>query len=158
MSVHRRLRPSHARWLPRMACIGLCCGLCLGGGGLGGMGCSGKVNDADIVHADLPAVRRLTESGKERNALFVDARSSEAFAEGHIPGAVNVHLTDLPADGSRLPANLSRYNNLVVYGDNPGSASARALAKRLMTAGHKGVYWYEGGVADWKRSGRELEK
>lgn len=158
MTTHRRSRVCLARRFTRVACIGLCCGMCVGAicGGLAG--CTKTVNDTDIVRADLPAVRRITESTKADNALFVDARSSEAFRAGHIPGAVNVRLTDLPADGSRLPENLAEYTNLIVYGEDPGSAAARGVAKRLMLAGHKGVYWYDGGIADWKRSGRELAK
>lgn len=153
MNVHRVARSSAALVFAKMACIGLCCGMvCVP------CGCSQKINDTDIVHADLPAVRRLTESSKDHNALFVDARSAEAYKAGHIPGAVNVRLNDLPVDGSRMPENLAQYNNLIVYGDDPGSAPARGVAKRLILAGHKGVYWYEGGVSDWKRSGRELEK
>lgn len=45
------------------------------------------------------------------NALVVDVRSAQAFAEGHIPGSINIPLDQLP---SRL-AELPRDKQIITY-------------------------------------------
>lgn len=121
-------------------------------------GCNRDVSDRDIRTIALPEVRKMTASDRERHAALIDPRSPRAFAEGHIPTARNLQLTEVSGIRGDLDRDLAAHKNLIVYGDNPGSAPARAMAKRLMTAGHKGVWWYEGGLDDWTRSGNRAER
>ncbi len=52
-----------------------------------------------------PALIALDEALGQRDrgkAVLVDVRSAEAFAEGHIPGAVNVPSGEIPAHVAEL--------------------------------------------------------
>jgi hypothetical protein len=40
---------------------------------------------------------------KEKNAVWVDVRGADQYALGHIPGAINIPLTDLPKRWKALP-------------------------------------------------------
>jgi rhodanese-related sulfurtransferase len=42
---------------------------------------------------------------KERNALLVDVRTDEEFADGHAKGAVNIPLHELNARAKELPTD-----------------------------------------------------
>ncbi|GAB4517699.1 MAG: hypothetical protein Tsb0013_21930 [Phycisphaerales bacterium] len=118
-------------------------------------GCSGRVSDRSIEPiAQADAQRRLDE--KSGTTLFLDARDPEAFSDGHIPGARRTGLSeiDLMDDRPRFGA----WDLIVVYGQDPGSATARALVKRLLQTNHKNVALLEGGFAGWERAGLPVER
>ena len=120
-------------------------------------GCSGDITDDDIRTIGMGEVRTLVErAGDEPGALLlIDPRSPRAFAEGHIPTAQNISLAAI--DPKRRDPALDAHTNIVVYGDDPGSAPARAMAKKMMVAGYEGVRLFAGGLREWAR-GYEVER
>jgi rhodanese-related sulfurtransferase len=74
---------------------------------------------------------RLVEGG----ALLVDVRSPAEFAEGHLPGAINVPVHELPARAAEL-GPLERAKVLYCRSGNRSAAAASALEK----AGHTSVH------------------
>jgi len=124
-------------------------------------GCKNEVSDKDIKTIPLADAARLqARSGSHPTlVLMIDPRSEIDFAEGHIPGARNLQLPKVDPDRGADPA-ISRYDNLIVYGDNPGSPVARAMAKRLMVAGYKRkkVKWFADGLDAWTRAGLPVER
>ncbi len=124
-----------------------------------GAGCESNITDRDIQFVSTAEVRDLTRKrleGDEKAVLLLDARPSAAFEQGRLPTAVNTRLTEFPPDAKRLE-RYTRYDNLIVYGEDPGSASARALTKRLMELRYKDVRMFEGGVRAWREAGLPLE-
>jgi len=128
-------------------------------------GCSGSgsVSDKKIDYIDLnQAVDYFEQQTKEKNkALFLDVRKPERFAEGHLPGARNLRGTDINL-AYGLDPTLEKYDNLIVYGENAGSAGARAMAKRLIQAGYntmlkKRVKLFLGGWVEWDTTGLDIE-
>ncbi|MGE3107879.1 MAG: rhodanese-like domain-containing protein [Phycisphaerales bacterium] len=128
----------------------------------GGMlvGCStDNITEKDHRPIALAEVRALMTGKEASRTLLVDSRLPEKFDEGHIPGARNVQLADARArTGNVLNPQLAEYKNLVVYGEDPGAASPRALTTRLMQLGHKGVRIFEGGYAEWLRAGLGVDR
>lgn len=127
--------------------------LCLLGGTLAG--CE-DISDKNIEFATLAETRSLLQD-KPGVARAVDVRPGAEFAAGHLPGAVSLELADVSATKDSIDPALAAYKFLIVYGSDPGSGSARAMAKRLMTAGHKGVKFFAGGYAEWVGSGLRPE-
>lgn len=81
--------------------------------------------------------------------LWVDARSAEVFAAGHIDGAVNVSLNDWDAGFERLIGAWSG-GPVVVYCDGAGCELSREVAERLRAElGLEAVYWLQGGYEAW---------
>ncbi|MHA7852094.1 rhodanese-like domain-containing protein [Roseovarius sp.] len=79
-------------------------------------------------------------------AIFVDARDASEYAQGHIPGAVNIDWRAVPREVESLPDGM-----IVVY-CNTGTLSAQAaLAARLM--GYDNVVMLQGGLDGWRRDG-----
>lgn len=85
--------------------------------------------------------------------LLVDARSPEEYAEGHVPGAINVPFNEVAARVAELEAGRAR--GIVTYCEHgPRSMLAqRALAK----AGFTNLAQLEGDMSEWRRSGRPVE-
>lgn len=88
--------------------------------------------------------------------ILVDVAEPEAFAAGHLPGAVN-----LPLDGGFEAAarDLAPASDgpVVVYGPNARDGRSGEAAARLAASGFREVLDYAGGTADWRRAGLPLE-
>lgn len=124
-------------------------------------GCSGEVNDRDIKTIPLAEVARLhaRSASSPTVLLMIDPRPPTAYERGHVPGAMNLQLPKVDPDRGADPA-ISRYDHLVVYGDNPGSAVARAMIKRMLVAGYnrKKVRWMPDGLDAWSRAGLPVDE
>lgn len=124
-------------------------------------GCQTRITDADIRNVEITEVRALAlrqeRAPGEPIVALIDARSSARFADGHIPGARNLHLPDLPARGRKDP-QLDRYKHIIVYGENPATPSALGMTKRLMTFGYGGVRMFAGGMSAWREAGYPIEQ
>lgn len=118
-------------------------------------GCQQKISDRDIVSIDLAETRKLHAA---RAARFVDSRAPEDFAAGRIPGAMNLQLPQVSEVKTEMEPSIARAKTVVVYGANPGSGVAKAIAKRLMIAGHKGVRLYAGGMDEWRANNLPVEQ
>ncbi|MCA9298112.1 MAG: rhodanese-like domain-containing protein [Phycisphaerales bacterium] len=121
-------------------------------------GCSPNVTDKDISAIDMPELHRLmTERERnERIMVLIDPRSPRAFEEGHLPGAQNIRLQDVPEGESPIPW-IQWYDNLVVYGDSAATPSARAMTKRLIANRYDNIRMFLGGMDEWVETGFELE-
>lgn len=137
-----------------------------------GVGCESATNEKDVQKAlvSLAEVRRLVdESAKSKDAnlvLLVDPRAKVDFDGGHLPGAKNVLLGDIPFDrrvvqdiGQRRPLDpmFKRASNVIVYGKNPASPAGRAMTKRLLSLGVSSTKFFAGGLEEWVGAGGELE-
>lgn len=132
----------------------LVCVLCGISAGLGG--CQDTLSDRDIEVIPLAEVRQLTS--KPQQVALIDPRSPGEFSQGRIPGAVNITLPEVEDQKDSLDPRLAGYKALIVYGNDPGSAVARAMTKRLMRAGGKNVKLFSGGLAEWSGNGLKIDR
>ncbi|MCR4866707.1 MAG: rhodanese-like domain-containing protein [Lachnospiraceae bacterium] len=84
------------------------------------------------------------------NYIILDVRRANEFAEGHIPGAINVANEDIGAD---QPAQLSDLDQVIYVYCRSGRRSKEASAK-LAALGYTNIYEF-GGIQDWDG---EIEK
>lgn len=91
----------------------------------------------------------------DRGIWAVDARSRVAFADGHIPGAINVELA--PSFGSYVGWIVPFNDPLVLILPQPDSDSLEEATTQLWRVGYERIEGYlEGGINAWKASGRPL--
>jgi 3-mercaptopyruvate sulfurtransferase SseA len=122
-------------------------------------GCERETRDTDIKLVSVGEVKALWDRkarGSEFAVLFVDPRPAKAFNAGHITGARNLPLPHIDPKGDRDPM-IERFDNIVVYGDDPGSATARGMTKRLLAVGYKHIRFFAGGLEQWKARGYPTE-
>jgi phage shock protein E len=80
--------------------------------------------------------------------LLLDVRSTSEYRSGHVPGAINIPHSQLPA---RLPELSDAKNrDVVVYCERGGRAST--AEQTLRDAGFGGVIHLEGDMSGWRRN------
>jgi 3-mercaptopyruvate sulfurtransferase SseA len=138
----------------------------LGVPGLGVVAMTGceTVSDRTVRYWDVAQARKAwLESLKEPTELLVvDPRPAEQYRTAHIPGAVSLAIPQVrdgtlrvqTAGGSRLA---KEYETILVYGSDPGSGVALAMAKRMLTLGFEDVYVLRGGLIAWRTQGGEVD-
>ena len=89
-------------------------------------------------------------------AVFIDARSPEEFAAGHIPGAVSLPFDLVYEDPTLLEQLETGDRPIVTYCDGSECDLAENLAFVLIDAGHRKVLVYEGGTLAWTAAGENL--
>ena len=92
----------------------------------------------------------------EGSALFLDARPFEQYAEGHVPGAINlpVHEEDGMDILFKLEDMLQSAPRLVVYCTGIGCGLSDILSKKLTEVGipKEKIIVFEGGMDAWEQA------
>jgi len=102
---------------------------------------------------DCDALQAKIERGDE--FVLVDARSPMAFAQSHLPGAVN--LPSIWVDERARKVIPDGDTEIVVYCENTDCDSSTSVASRLLELGYANVRHYAGGRRGWVDAGFELD-
>ena len=86
----------------------------------------------------------------EKNYIILDVRRPDEFAEGHIPGAINVPNEEI---GTAEIAELPNKSQLILVYCRSGRRSKEA-SEKLVGIGYTNIVEF-GGIQDWKG---EIEK
>jgi len=81
------------------------------------------------------------------NVLVVDVRTTEEYAQGHLKGAINIPLSDLP-----LRIGALEHNRPILVYCQTGIRGAQA-STILVKAGFTKVFNLEGGITAWIDAG-----
>jgi phage shock protein E len=87
--------------------------------------------------------------------VVLDVRRPDEFAEGHIPGAVNLDYTLVSAQGSRFKGET---RPIVAYCACANEMTAARAAVDLAALGIPGAKALKGGWDEWKARGEPIEK
>lgn len=114
---------------------------------------AGKLGVEDTItytQISMDEAKKIFESGTDTAYIILDVRRADEFAEGHIPGAINVANESI---GTEAPAELSDKNQLIYIYCRSGNRSKQA-AKKLVALGYTNIVEF-GGIIDWTG---EIEK
>ncbi|MFH8370153.1 rhodanese-like domain-containing protein [Streptomyces sp. NPDC018031] len=103
-------------------------------------------------HTDVSDVHAALEAG-EPGFVVVDSRSTPAWDQGHVPGAVHLPTALIPEQAADL---LDPAVPVVVYCWGPGCDGATRAALALARLGYR-VKEMLGGIEYWIREGFEVE-
>jgi rhodanese-related sulfurtransferase len=96
------------------------------------------------------SLREAYQLFREGQTLFVDSRSSNAFNNGHIQGAIDVSVRDTM---DKIKNILSIYpvdKPIVCYCNGSSCSSSRRLAGKIHQLGYRKVYVFYGGWKEWR--------
>ena len=82
-------------------------------------------------------------------AVFIDVRNSRFFANRHIPGAHHLDMKHVFNQES-LAAVADKHDPIVIYASSERCGRAHKGAKLAASWGYKEVYYFRGGIVDWK--------
>lgn len=91
-------------------------------------------------------------------ALFLDARSSDEFIAGHIPGARNLPFYEMEEFEQAALEGAVPGDRIVVYCEGVGCELSLFLARDLQARGFTDVNIFYGGFPEWQGAGLEIEK
>lgn len=104
-------------------------------------------------HTDVSDVAATLVAGGDPGFVLVDSRSTEAWDQGHVPGAVHLPTGLVP---ERAPQLLDPSVPVVAYCWGPGCDGATRAALALAELGYR-VKEMLGGFEYWVREGFEFE-
>jgi rhodanese-related sulfurtransferase len=88
-------------------------------------------------------------------ALWIDARPTEQFTAGHVPGAIQLNEDAWTELLPKVLATWSPERKLVVYCSRLTCNASHAVAERLRNEdGLKNVYVLQGGWEEWEKNSR----
>jgi rhodanese-related sulfurtransferase len=126
-------------------------------------------SEADLTrsfppHPDKPAVDVAPEDVQRlyrRKALFLDARRSSVYAEGHITGARSFPVWEADI-GNRVKElyeeSLDQKQPVVIYCSGGNCEDSHMLAEKLYMVGFDNVLIYREGFPDWQKRGLPVSK
>jgi rhodanese-related sulfurtransferase len=95
-------------------------------------------------------VERLLE---QRQVVVIDNNHSQAWAQGHVPGAI--HLD--PGDDTESDLPPDKNSTLVFYCAGPLCPMAPGAAKRAIKMGHPNVFVMSAGISGWFEKNKPVE-
>ncbi|MFQ6098268.1 MAG: rhodanese-like domain-containing protein [Armatimonadota bacterium] len=98
----------------------------------------------------LEAAAQAFEAGA---ALFVDARAAEAYAEGHIPGAISLPLIDFDEVFAHVRERLRAAPRIITYCSGADCRASEYLGDRLVEEGFEAVEILPEGFPAWEAAG-----
>ena len=109
----------------------------------------------NVLANDLPDIsaEQLLAADKQE-WLILDVRTAEEYAEGHVPGAINIAHSALA----------SRIEEIKSYSDKPVVVYCRSGYRAglagdiLQEANFSDVRHLDGDITGWRKAGHEMEK
>lgn len=108
-------------------------------------------------------VRSLQSKG----AFVVDARVAYEYVEEHIKGAVNIPYKEKSPKTVNFDPNLDQFEvsklppnkatQVIFYCNGPECWKSYKASKAAVHAGYVHVYWFRGGIPEWKSKGFPVE-
>ena len=108
-------------------------------------GCAGTSNNQTNTYRQITMDEAVTMMAQETGYIILDVRRADEFAEGHIPGAINVANETIGTDD--VP-ELPDKNQLIMVYCRSGRRSKEA-AEKLVKLGYTNIVEF-GGILDWK--------
>lgn len=102
---------------------------------------------------EISAAQLLSDSKEDR--IIIDVRSPEEFAEGHVPGAINIAHTAI-ADNIEDLLQYKDTKQVVLY-CRSGYRAGKA-ASELKDNGFDNLYHLSGDMLGWQNEGHPIEK
>lgn len=88
--------------------------------------------------------------------VFLDARSTDEFKAGRIPGARNLPFYEMEQHQEAL-ANVTSDDPLLIYCEGIGCELSFFLGRELQAAGFTNIRIFYGGFPEWKQAGLPVE-
>ena len=107
---------------------------------MGLTGCEKK----DMSYTQISMEEAVAMMATEENYIILDVRTTEEFAEKHIPNAINIPNETI---GSEELAELPDKNQLILVYCRSGNRSKQA-SEKLAALGYTNIFEF-GGINDW---------
>ena len=108
---------------------------------------AGKIGGDDTVtykQITIDEAKQIFNSDPDGSYIILDVRRADEYAQGHIPGAINVANESI---GDKSPAELPDKNQIIYVYCRSGNRSKQA-SEKLAALGYTNIIEF-GGIIDW---------
>lgn len=110
---------------------------------------------SDARYLTLLRFQEILSTGR---VAVIDARTSDAFARGHIEGAWNLPAIRFESHFEAVVRYLPRESETVIYCDGPYCVLADSVRENLERLGFGNLKIFEGGWKEWVDAGLPVAK
>lgn len=139
------------------------------------LGTAGALMSGAAAAADTPvslAGTTVVDAAKAKSlmdggAAMIDARVANEYAEAHIKGAKNVPYKEKSAKAANYDASQDSFDisklptdknaGMIFQCNGPECWKSYKAADSAVKNGYKKVYWFRGGLPEWKAKGYPVE-
>ena len=114
-----------------------------------------ELADANLDGPKIVKIDQCKRMYDDKSALFIDARDSLLFEEGHISGAISIHFESNDDDAilEKLDG-IKNDNFLIIYCSGGDCDLSEELGNHLFEyLLYSNILLYEGGFPEWKKNG-----
>ena len=123
-----------------------------------GAASAGSFDVPDVARPLQIQISRVKQFYDAGAATIVDARDAPEYADGHIPGAINLPYDEVVTDPERLEQFDPKGKPIIVYCGGGTCELSMNLGFALVNAGKKKVLVFMGGWPEWSTSGNPIAK
>lgn len=123
---------------------------------IGGAASSGVPEIPDVGRPIQIQISKVKAFFDAKAAAIVDAREPDEYAQGHIPGAINLPYDQVITDPERLETFDPQGRPIIVYCGGGTCELSMNLGFALVNVGKKKVLVYMGGWPEWATSGNPI--
>jgi len=105
------------------------------------------MNESSMNYLAVNKLERLLK--EDSSVMLIDARTSEEFAEGHVPGAINVGIVEL----TEFAESAGKASEGLVVTMCGSAGRGEKAAEILFSQGVGNVLVLQGGLKAWKDAG-----
>jgi len=115
---------------------------------------------AEEASSRLPSIHidEAAEAFMNGDALFVDARDSDSYESGHIPGAINVPWEEVQYDPTSIRDIVPVGLPVITYCDGTDCKASILLAAAMADLGYDDIRVFFGGWVEWEEAGFPVEE
>jgi len=92
-----------------------------------------------------------------RHFTLIDVLTEECFKAQRLPGARRASIYEVTFLDQIAALSISPEDPLILYGAGDGSLDCAVAAEKLQRAGFRNIYLFNGGRAEWARTGGSFE-
>jgi rhodanese-related sulfurtransferase len=93
----------------------------------------------------------------DQGVTFLDVRSPRLYAKGHIKGTYHLDYK-YNFDEEKLANAAKKSQPLVIYCSGVKCNRSYHASEKAVEWGYTKVYYFRGGIAEWKKAGYPVEK
>jgi rhodanese-related sulfurtransferase len=92
----------------------------------------------------------------DQGEAFIDVRNPKLYARKHIPGAHHLDLKYVYSEAT-LGKVAAKGQPIIIYCSGVKCSRSYRAAEKALSWGYQKVYYFRGGIVDWKKAGYPTE-